>query len=157
MKASNNVENSDAKNGATSVVKSADRVRLGKLSKTKGSNFERETAKKFKNAYGVDLVRTPQSGGFAKKSVKADEFRGDIVSADESFELLLHVECKNQKTWSLPAWLKQAEEDCPKGKIPVVIFHKPNSSKNYITLNLDDFLQLFSRESILKETLKGKS
>lgn len=125
------------------------RVRLGKRSKAKGSNFEREVAKKFKDHYQVDLVRTPQSGGFIKNSLKAEEFRGDIVPADNKIDLMLHIECKNAKTWSLPAWIKQAETDCPKRKTPVVVFHQHGTSKNYIALSLDDFLELVPAEKII--------
>lgn len=123
----------------------------GKRSKNKGSSFERTVAKKFKEAYGEELVRTPQSGGFAKKSTKADEFRGDITILDEDKELRLHIECKNAKTWSLPKWFEQAESDCPEGKSPVVVFHKHNTSKNYIALSLDDFLKLVPKENIVLE------
>ena len=111
------------------------RKRLGKRSKAKGSNYERDVAKKFKAQYNEELTRTPQSGGFAKKSSKADEFRGDIVSLDENVELVLHIECKNAKSWSLPAWFTQAESDAPKGKVPCVIFHKHGTSKDYIALS----------------------
>ena len=128
--------------------------KLGKRSKAKGSSYEREVAKKFQSVYGEELTRTPQSGGFAKKSAKAQEFRGDIVSIDEKVDLLLHIECKNTKTWSLPAWLTQAEGDAPKGKVPCVIFHKHGTSKNYITLSLDDFFKIVPKESILKRREK---
>lgn len=129
--------------------------KLGKRSRAKGSNFEREVAKKFQAAYGEELTRTPQSGGFAKKSSKADEFRGDIVALDENIDLVLHIECKNAKTWSLPAWFEQAESDCPKGKIPCVIFHKHGTSKNYIALSLDDFFHIVPKEAIIKK--RGRS
>ena len=125
--------------------------RIGKRSKAKGSSFERTIAKKFKDYYGEELTRTPQSGGFAKKSSKADEFRGDIVLLDEDKELKLHVECKNAKTWSLPAWFNQSESDCPKGKIPCVVFHKHGTSKDYVALSLDDFLTLVPKDRVIVE------
>lgn len=121
----------------------------GKRSRNKGSQYERVVAKKFKSAYGADLVRTPQSGGFAKNYVKSEEFRGDIVSADATIDLKLHIECKNTKTWKLPEWFNQAESDCPKGRIPVVIFHKYNTSKDYIALSLEDFFSIVPRDSII--------
>ena len=126
------------------------RKKLGKRSKAKGSNFEREVARKFKDHYDEELTRTPQSGGFAKKSTKADEFRGDIVALDENVDLILHIECKNAKTWSLPAWFAQAERDCPKGKVPCVIFHKHGTSKDYIALSLEDFFRIVPKDSIIK-------
>lgn len=121
----------------------------GKRSKAKGSNYERDVAKMFKEQYNEELTRTPQSGGFAKKSSKAEEFRGDIVSIDEKVDLKLHIECKNAKSWSLPAWLTQAESDAPKGKVPCVIFHKHGTSKNYITLSLEDFFKIVPKDSII--------
>ena len=83
----------------------------GKSSRNKGANYERTIAKVFKEKLGVELKRTPQSGGFAKDSSKGDEFRGDIVSVDDTIDFNLHIECKDQATWSLPAWLRQSEED----------------------------------------------
>ena len=133
----------------SAILEQEKRKKLGKRSKTKGSNFERDTAKKFKKAYDAELVRTPQSGGFAKKSAKADDFRGDIVPADEDIELSLHIECKNSKTWSLPAWFKQAQSDCPKGKIPVVVFHQHGTSNDDIALSLEDFFKLVPKEKVI--------
>ena len=133
----------------SAILEQEKRKKLGKRSKTKGSNFERDTAKKFKKAYDAELVRTPQSGGFAKKSAKAGDFRGDIVPADEDIELSLHIECKNSKTWSLPAWFKQAQSDCPKGKIPVVVFHQHGTSNDYIALSLEDFFKLVPKERVI--------
>ena len=135
--------------GKECAIEHEKRQKLGKRSKTKGANFERDVAKKFKKAYDADLVRTPQSGGFAKKSAKADDFRGDIVPADEEIELSLHIECKNAKTWSLPAWFKQAQEDCPKGKYPVVVFHQHGTSKDYIALSLEDFFKLVPKDKVI--------
>ena len=128
-----------------------ERSKRGKNAKAKGASFERTLAKKFQNRYGVELKRTPQSGGFAKKSEKADEFRGDIVVVDKTKELLLHIEAKNQKTWSLHQWIKQAESDCPDGKIPLVIFHEYNTSNDYVTLKLEDFFKLVEYEKVIKE------
>lgn len=132
------------------------RRRLGKRSKNKGSTYERDVAKKFKEAYGIDLVRTPQSGGFAKKSIHASDFRGDVVPADDSIDLKLHIECKNTKSWSLPAWLKQSQGDCPTGRVPVVVFHKHGTSEDYITLSLKDFFDLVPKERIILKK-RGKS
>ena len=50
-------------------------VARGKRAKRKGGNYERLIAKILGDKYKVELKRTPQSGGFAKKSEKADDFR----------------------------------------------------------------------------------
>lgn len=123
----------------------------GRSSKNKGASYERTIAKKFAKAYvGLELTRTPQSGGFAKKSSKADDFRGDIVSVDKDIDLKLHIECKNHKSWSLPQWINQAKDDCPEGKIPTVIFHKNGTSEDFVCLSLEDFFKLVDRDKIIE-------
>lgn len=116
----------------------------GKGAKVKGASYERVIAKIFKKILGIDLVRTPQSGGFAKKSTKADEFRGDITSLDDSINFKLHIEAKCHKTLSLPNWLRQAKSDCPSGKIPCVVFHQHGTSNDYIVLEFNTFYDLLS-------------
>ena len=132
----------------------------GKSAKVKGASYERTIAKIFKKYLNIDLVRTPQSGGFAKKSTKADEFRGDITSLDENIQFNLHIECKNHKTWKLKEWFKQSKEDCPKGKIPCVIFHQAQENKDgkriseseeYISMRLEDFLEIVDKNKIVKQ------
>lgn len=130
----------------------------GKSSKNKGANYERTIAKIFKEKLGVELKRTPQSGGFAKDSSKGDEFRGDIVSVDDTIDFNLHIECKDQATWSLPAWLRQSEEDSPEGKVPIVVFHRRQKNKDgkriqeagdYVALSLEDFLDIVDKDKII--------
>ena len=123
--------------------------RKGRTAKRKGGNYERTIAKKFQDRYSVELKRTPQSGGFAKKCDKADDYRGDITIVDTKQMLLLHIECKNHKSWSLPKWISQAEEDCPEGRTPIVIFHQHNSSKDYVCLSLDDFFNLVEKPKVV--------
>lgn len=124
-------------------------VKNGKKSKRKGASYERTLAKRFQERYGVELKRTPQSGGFAKKCDKADDFRGDITIVDNKQMLLLHIEAKNQKTWALKQWLTQAETDCPEGRTPIVVFHQHDSSKDYVCLSLDDFLKLVEKDKVI--------
>lgn len=135
-----------------------EKSKKGKGAKVKGATYERTLAKIFKKYLGIDLVRTPQSGGFTKKSTKADEFRGDITSLDDSIIFRLHIEAKNQKTWKLRDWLRQSKEDCPEGKVPCVVFHQAQENKEgkriseaeeFITLNLEDFLQIIDRDKII--------
>ena len=117
-------------------------VRQGKNAKRKGGQYERDIAKRFQARYGVELKRTPQSGGFAKKSEKADDYRGDITIVDTKQMLLLHIECKAHKTLSLPKWITQAESDCPNGRTPVVIFHQHGTSNDFVCVSKDDFWNL---------------
>lgn len=130
--------------------KNPDNVLRGKRSRNKGSSYERTIAKKFAAKYGVELVRTPQSGGFVKNSLKAEDFRGDIVPADSAIKLGLHIECKNAQRWELPKWIAQAESDCPKGRIPIVVFHQHNSSKDYVCISLEQFMSLVDKKKIIE-------
>src|SRR3712207_4501464 len=104
--------------------------KLGKSKRRKGSTYENAMAKVFRDRMDVELVRTPMSGGFAKNSDKAEEFRGDIVPLDKDIDFKLHIECKNHKTWSLPSWIRQAEGDCPKGKVPLVLLDRKSTRLN---------------------------
>ena len=130
----------------------------GKKSRRKGATYERDIAKIFQEYTGVEFVRTPQSGGFVKKSQKADDFRGDILPVDKSVRLNVHIECKNQEKWNLKSWLKQAQEDCPKGRVPIVILKKPNDNKtvgqkgnqqNLVVIDLEDFLRLADIDKVI--------
>lgn len=131
-------------------------VKRGKNAKRKGGQYERDIAKKFQAKYGVELKRTPQSGGFAKKCDKADDYRGDITIVDTKQMLKLHIECKNQKQWSLPKWISQAEEDCPNGRVPIIVFHQHNSSKDYVCLSLEDFFDLVEKNKVVGKRVFNK-
>lgn len=131
-------------------------VRRGKNAKRKGASYERTLAKKFQERYGVELKRTPQSGGFAKKCDKADDFRGDITIVDTKQMLLLHLEAKNQKSWQLKSWLRQAESDCPEGRTPVVVFHEFDTSRDYVCLSLDNFLKLVEKDKVVGKRVFNK-
>ena len=131
--------------------KNPENVKRGRRSRNKGSNYERSIAKRFAEVYCVELVRTPQSGGFVKNSLKAEDFRGDVVPADSTIRLELHIECKNTQKWTLPQWIKQAESDCPEGRVPVVVFHQYNSSKDYVCLSLSDFMSLVPKKNIISK------
>lgn len=127
-----------------------ERQKRGRNSRLKGGSYERIVAKKFGEELLVELVRTPQSGGFVKNSKNADGFRGDVIPVDKNVNFHLHIECKNTKTWQLPSWLKQAESDCPESRVPLVVFHKHNSSKDYVCLQLEDFLHLIDNQKCLE-------
>ena len=75
---------------------------------------------------------------------------------DNRQELLLHIEAKNQKTWQLKQWLEQAESDCPKGRVPIVVFHQYNTSKDYVCLSLEDFVDLVPRNKVIRKRVFRK-
>lgn len=135
--------------GEEQKSKKEENIRRGKNAKRKGGQYERDIAKKFQKRYGVELKRTPQSGGFAKKSDQADDYRGDITIVDTKQMLLVHIECKDQKTWQLKQWLEQATSDCPDNRVPLVVFHQHNSSKDYVCLSLEDFFNLVEKNKVV--------
>jgi len=121
----------------------------GRKSRNKGATYERKVAGIFKKEFDLSLSRTPQSGGFQKGKNTHSDFKGDIVCLDEGVEFNLHIECKNAETLSIPAWTRQAEEDCPPGKIPAIIFHRKNTDIESIVLTLEDFLRIVDRDKII--------
>ena len=117
----------------------------GRRNRNKGADFERRVSKQLQEATGLEFVRTPQSGGFAKNKQTAEGFRGDIVPADSNADFVLHIECKNTQTIQIKKWWEQATSDCPKGKIPTIVYlmHIDGKQpKRMITLDMKDFLEL---------------
>lgn len=100
------------------------------MSKSSWKYFERRIAKKIADMWGLTynetVLRTPGSGSMSN-------FKGDIIVIGEHFPL--HIECKFGYEFNLEdiikekatikSFIKQAEEDCPKNKIPVVILSRP--------------------------------
>lgn len=141
----------------------------GTASRRKGANYENVIAKKIYESWGIRLVRTPMSGGF-QKSQENDSMRGDLSCLDKTINFKLSPECKKQKTWNLRDWFKQAKEDAPEGKIPIVFFHDfqkiqdgkvVRKAEDYVMLRTEDFLNIIAQDKIIekKEGMKrnGKS
>lgn len=150
IKMSNNWSDTEYENEIKELKRKISYSKRGKSSKTKGASFERTVAKKFEQYTNVHLSRTPSSGGHAKYKTTDKNFKGDIVCLDQNKDLKLHLEVKNQKTWALPKWFEQAEEDCPDSKIPCVVFHKHGTSKDYIAMPLEEFLQLVGEKIVVR-------
>ena len=126
------------------------RSRRGRSARAKGASFERTIAKLFQEKYGIEFTRTPMSGGFAKNKDKKEGFKGDIVPVDKKVNLNIHVECKSQKTWKMRDWLKQAKEDCPKDKIPLVIAREFGTPNIFVTMPIEGFFALVEKAGVLK-------
>lgn len=108
----------------------------GKKSKTKGSKFENVVAKMFEAYYGCKVRRTPGSGGWG--TVGDFGPKGDLVFSDR--RVPYHVECKKHEGWdlsdlitglrgltttstnSIEKWWKQTIRDCPRRRVPMLIF-----------------------------------
>jgi Holliday junction resolvase len=103
----------------------------GRASRSKGANAERELAKIIGDRLGVEMRRTPLSGGM--------KWKGDIVGWPG-----YHVEAKRQERLSIPAWVEQAEGDCPDGCVPLVAFRRSREPWR-VVIGLDHLLDLVER------------
>lgn len=54
----------------------------------------------------------------------------------------MHCEVKRVENLNIEKALQQAKRDCKEGKIPAV-FHRKNGEKWKVTLELDDFMNLY--------------
>lgn len=116
---------------------------MGAKSRNKGNAFERKVAKILSDWSGLELRRTPLSGGWSSDS----RVSGDLVAIDHP-EFYMHVECKKQEAFSWEAtlqghgifydWWEQAANACPETKFPVVIFQK-NRGDIWIAFRPSDF------------------
>jgi len=99
----------------------------GKSSRTKGHNFERWVAKELREIFPG-----------ARRGLQYQDGTGcaDIVNAGP-----WHWECKIGKKPGVRAALKQAENDCSKGMIPVAVI-KDDRLEPFVVLPFDDFWEM---------------
>ena len=101
-------------------------------SKQKGARFERQLASKFRE-HGYDARRTAQYCGNTGDAA-------DVIGLPG-----LHIEAKHQETMRLYDWIGQAKRDAMangRGNLPAV-FHKKNNAPILVTMELDDFMQIY--------------
>jgi len=136
----------------------------GKMSKNKGSSFERKVVKLFKNN-DLDCERTPRSGAMGKtiKSSIGADFSGDLIFSDSNIPI--SVECKNHESFDVcnivdnncsyfKNWWKQCQEDanrsnrfpvlvCTRNRLGIYCFFKPEDfDKKYGNTNIGNFRPL---------------
>lgn len=100
-------------------------------SKQKGARFERQLALKCRE-YGYNARRTAQYCGNTGDA-------SDVVGLPG-----IHIEAKHQERMQLYDWMAQAKRDAAgTGNLPAV-FHKKNNSSILVTMEFDDWIQLFS-------------
>lgn len=96
-------------------------------SNRKGKRLEREAARCFSDALGIDARRSQQ---YAGTDADAD-LRVDVDG--------LHVEVKGRKSIGALRWYEQAEEDSSKsGAIPVVLLREDGNTDWYVLTRLSD-------------------
>lgn len=99
----------------------------------KGKRFELQVAKYLSKEFETTIRRTPNSGGLSIK--------GDIM-ATQGILSEFNWECKNQEKLNIWKALEQSRNDCiGSHKEPLVVFTK-NFEKDYVALELKDFVQL---------------
>jgi len=109
--------------------------------RTKGSDFERKIAKKLSDWSGMELRRTPLSGGFSQTG---SSYTGDINAINREDNFGFHIECKKQEGWTLEQLFSPKckiwkwWEQCLTGykttyKIPLLIFSKNRANTFLLT------------------------
>lgn len=138
--------------------------RRGKSNRLKGNSYENIVAKKFQEAWGILLKRTPKSGGYAK-TAENRALLGDLTCLDEKIDFQLHIECKDCATWRPLEWISQAEYDCPKDRFPIVVAHRRQKVKqgkvtqqagDYVIIKFSDFLKIADAETLIQKVQKLK-
>ena len=94
----------------------------------------------------LELVKVLHGFGF--ESVQA----GEPVSYGSTPDLVglpgIHIECKRCEQLRLSEWMKQAQRDSERFQDGVpVIFHRRNREPWLVTMNLDDFMKIYRRET----------
>lgn len=109
---------------------------MAKKSTAKGARFEREIVRIFRQHWGVEFERTPQSGGWGRFRTKGDLVANPEVHPDWPF----YVEVKKQERWELSLqipdllegwWDKSVDQAGEENRIPLLIFSK-NFAPKYI-------------------------
>lgn len=99
-------------------------------SKQKGARFERLLASKFRE-YGYDARRTAQ-------------YCGNTGDASDVIGLpYIYIEAKHQERMQLYDWMAQAKRDSRGTNTFPVVFHKKNNAEILVTMELDDFMQIY--------------
>ncbi len=112
-------------------------------SKQKGARFERLLASRFRD-YGYQARRTAQYCGNTGDA-------SDVIGLPG-----IHIEAKHQERMQLYEWMAQAKRDSEgTGRIPVV-FHKKNNAEILVTMELDDWMQLFREWEAGFDSMPGK-
>lgn len=111
-------------------------------SKRKGAEGERELARKLKE-YGYRTRRGQQYCG-----ANGD---ADVVGLP-----YIHIECKRVEALNVSKAMLQAKADARENEIPAV-FHRKNNEKWLVTLELDDFMKIYSEWEAGKEEVNAES
>jgi hypothetical protein len=106
---------------------------MGKInSRAKGAAGERELAKYLRDQGWQKARRTQQYAG------NPEGGSGDVVCENFPF----HIEGKRCEALKPEEWMTQAQNDCPKGKIPSVFFRRNGRKEWLVIMRADDVCEL---------------
>ncbi len=100
-------------------------------SKQKGKRGELEISGLLRN-YGYNARRSVQYNG------KAEEGKADVIGLPG-----IHLEIKRVERLNIDEAMAQARRDAREGEKPAV-FHRKNRCKWLVTMDLDDWMELYS-------------
>lgn len=105
--------------------------------KAKGRRFQQYIAQKFSELTGIPWGPDEQI-----RSREMGQSGTDLVFTGGALEKLpLSIECKNQETWSVPSWIKQAKEN-QKECTDWVLFCKRNNETPVVVISDDYYFKL---------------
>ena len=111
-------------------------------SRQKGARFERTLAKILRDEYGYDEAR------------RTAQYCGNTGDASDVVGLpYIHIEAKHVERLNIYDAMAQAKRDAKaggKGLLPAV-FHKKNNCKIIVTMELDDFMKIYTEFEAGKE------
>lgn len=109
--------------------------------KAKGRNLQNWVCQKISDltgfAWGKDELIASREMGQTGTDVRL------VGEAQERFPF--SVECKNQETWSIPAWIKQAKENQKEGTDWLLVC-KRNRMAPIVVMDAEQFFMLLKRE-----------
>jgi len=108
---------------------------MGKLSRTKGATFEREIARAFTEALGVEFKRT------APMQARQGSTEPDV---DSDRCKVWWIECKRGKRVNVRAGLRQAAEDAHAGRVPLLVYRE-DGCKACVCLAPEDYLEMLEQ------------
>ena len=108
--------------------------------KDKGRRLQNEVCQCFSEISGIPFEKDGDIEGRPMGQSGVDVcFRG---CARDVFPYA--IECKYQESWSLPAWIKQAQANCDEGTDWLLFFRK-NRHKTIVAMEADVFFELLRK------------
>lgn len=111
--------------------------------KDKGRRLQKEICEKISHLTGFEWGSSGDDKPIESRPMGQ---KGVDVRMESQVQKLFpySVECKNQETWSVPAWIKQAKENKKKGT-DWLLFCRRNNFKTIVVMDVNAFFKLLER------------